>query len=77
MIRWQQKISDTMYQDAKEANYSHEQMTPLNCILANCKIVMRRYLETKFLLEEYYTKIKDKQGLKQCQETVKIIRAID
>ena len=31
-----------MYRDAIEANYSHEQMTPLNCILANSDIVLRR-----------------------------------
>jgi hypothetical protein len=34
VIKIQQKLSDEMYQDAIESNYSHEQMTPLNCILA-------------------------------------------
>lgn len=28
-----------MYQEAIEANYSHEQMTPLNCIIGQSKIV--------------------------------------
>jgi hypothetical protein len=28
-----------MYQDAIEANFSHEQMTPLNCIINNSKIM--------------------------------------
>jgi hypothetical protein len=32
-------MSDMMYQEAIEANFSHEQMTPLNCILGNSKIV--------------------------------------
>ncbi len=32
-----------MYLDAIEANYSHEQMTPLNGILANSKIVYKNY----------------------------------
>lgn len=35
IIVQQQMLSDEMYQDAIEANYSHEQMTPLNCILGN------------------------------------------
>ena len=35
MICHQQRISDEMYQEAIEANYSHEQMTPLNSILGN------------------------------------------
>jgi hypothetical protein len=32
-----------MYQDAIEANYSHEYMTSLNGILANAKIVYNRF----------------------------------
>ena len=39
IVRSQQKISDSIYQELIEANYSHEQMTPLNCILQNSKIV--------------------------------------
>ena len=39
IIKSQQRLSDEMYQDAIEANYSHEQMTPLNCILGNSKLV--------------------------------------
>jgi hypothetical protein len=31
-----------MYLDAIEANYSHEQMTPLNSILANSRMVYNR-----------------------------------
>lgn len=40
IIRNQQKMSDKMYQDAIEANYSHEQMTPLNCILNTTGVLM-------------------------------------
>lgn len=49
----------------------------MNCILANCKIVIKRYLETKFLLEQYYRTKNDQIGLKQTEETERIIRAID
>ena len=34
-----------MYLDATEQNYSHEQMTPLNSILANSKIIYRRFMD--------------------------------
>jgi len=34
-----------MYLDAIEANYSHEQMTPLNSILSNSKIIYKRISE--------------------------------
>ena len=53
-----------MYQDAIESNYSHEQMTPLNCILAQSKIVSKRYLEAHKHLKEYFKLIKDENGLK-------------
>ena len=42
-----------MYQDAIEANYSHEQMTPLNSILANSKIVIKRVEDLIEFHEEY------------------------
>ena len=35
-----------MYLDAIESNYSHEQMTPLNSILANSKIVYKRFVDS-------------------------------
>jgi hypothetical protein len=38
----QQESSDRKYQDAMEANYSHEQMTPLNCILNNAKMLLSK-----------------------------------
>lgn len=31
-----------MYQDAIEANYSHEQMTPLNCIMNTTNILIQK-----------------------------------
>ena len=42
IIKGIQKINDMKYLDAIEANYSHEQMTPLNCIIGNSKIVLKR-----------------------------------
>ena len=52
----QQKLSNQMYLDAMEANYSHEQMTPLNSILCNSKFVYKRnktiYAECEKQLEE-------------------------
>ena len=44
MVLGQQKLADSLYQDAIEANYSHEQMTPLNCILGNSKVVQNRLM---------------------------------
>ena len=43
IIKNQQKVSDDIYLDAIEANYSHEQMTPLNCILGTNAILMNRF----------------------------------
>jgi len=34
-LKFLQKSLDMNYQDAIENNFSHEQMTPLNCILGN------------------------------------------
>ena len=42
IIKNQQKQSDRIYQDAIEANFSHEQMNPLNSILANSNVVYGR-----------------------------------
>ena len=42
----QQESSDRKYQDAMEANYSHEQMTPLNCILNNAKMLLVKLQKT-------------------------------
>ena len=40
-------MSDKMYQDAIEANFSHEQMTPLNCIINNSKIIEKNLIESR------------------------------
>lgn len=37
-----QNTTDKIYFDAIEANYSHESMTPLNCIIANTRIAQKR-----------------------------------
>ena len=42
IVRMQQKQSNKIYEDAIEANYSHEFMTPLNCIIANSQIIQKR-----------------------------------
>lgn len=41
-----------MYQEAIEANYSHEQMTPLNSIINNSKIVQEYNLTCKIRLSD-------------------------
>jgi len=41
-----------MYQDAIEANYSHEQMTPLNSIIGNASVIQGRFLELHEVLQE-------------------------
>ena len=56
-------------------------MTPLNCILAQTKIVSKRYLEAMQLLKEYFKIIKDensnkKQDIKG-KETLKILQAVE
>ena len=50
IIRGMRKFSDALYLDAIEANYSHESMTPLNSIIANSRIVMKRL--TTLMLKE-------------------------
>ena len=45
LINFQKNQSDNMYLDAIEANYSHEQMTPLNCIIAQSNIIYKRFKE--------------------------------
>mmetsp|Transcript_12464 Transcript_12464/g.19483 ORF Transcript_12464/g.19483 Transcript_12464/m.19483 type:complete len:108 (+) Transcript_12464:649-972(+) len=39
LIKHQQKLSDRVYSSAIENNYSHETMTPLNCIMGNSSMV--------------------------------------
>jgi len=41
----QQRECDKMYLEAIELNYSHEQMTPLNSIIANSNIAFKRFVE--------------------------------
>ena len=41
ILKGQQKFCDSIYQEAIENNYSHEQMTPLNCINSNTNIIKR------------------------------------
>lgn len=59
ILKGQQKLCDQMYQDAIEANFSHEQMTPLNSILSNSKIVYHTLFK---LMEE--DKFEDEDSLR-------------
>ena len=43
LIRNLKYTNDKLYLDAIEANYSHESMTPLNSIIANSRIVAKRF----------------------------------
>lgn len=45
VVKLQQNLSHHLYQDAVETNYSHEQMTPLNCILNNSKVILAKIKE--------------------------------
>ena len=45
VVKLQQDLSNLLYQDAIETNYSHEQMTPLNCILNNSKVILAKIKE--------------------------------
>ena len=45
ILKHQQRISDEIYQEAIEANYSHEQMTPLNSILGNSSNLISDFIE--------------------------------
>ena len=45
VIFLQQNLSNQMYHTAMEANFSHEQMTPLNSILSNARIILAKYKE--------------------------------
>jgi len=47
IISSQQKKSDKIYQEAIENNYSHEQMTPLNCI-TNSYALVKKTLQLLF-----------------------------
>ena len=39
IVNFQMKLSDMIYQEAIENNFSHEQMTPLNLLKANSQII--------------------------------------
>ena len=47
LVKQEQKRLRMMYLDAIEANYSHEQMTPLNSILGNSQNILEDF--TKFI----------------------------
>lgn len=53
LIHGHTRLLDGIYQDAIEANYSHEQMTPLNSILGNSKLIRTRFIELHQLLQQH------------------------
>jgi len=75
IIKSVQKLCDTMYQDSIEAIFSHEQMTPLNCIIGNSKLVMGRFIE----LNELFKKMQpdNKAVLERNKETFMLMQAIE
>jgi signal transduction histidine kinase len=73
IIKNQQRLSDLMYRDAIEANYSHEQMTPLNSILANSKFALRRVIKMYKLLSELDPEFNEAHN----QETLRLIQMIN
>ena len=79
ILKYQQKMIDSMYQDAIENNYSHEQMTPLNSILGNSQIILNKIYEFRELLCRMYQLIKvpiDKKEMARLDETYTMMRAI-
>ena len=58
-----------MYRDSIEANYSHEQMTPLNCILISSKIVLKR------VIEEF--KLNNREEVPRNVETLSLLQNIN
>ena len=74
-----------MYLKSIELNYSHEQLTPLNSILANSKIAYRRYVDICNEQQNFYnnldiTDLEDKKELKAIKakhiETLMILNGI-
>ena len=61
-----------MYQDAIEKNYSHEQMTPLNCINQSSKLVSKSF---QMLISKFGNKT-NKEFERQNRETFSFIQAI-
>ena len=69
-----------MYQEAIETNYSHEQMTPLNSIIGNSNIVLRRFLEIHNFAEKLMKNLQDETTKQKMNtkntETFLIIKSI-
>ena len=42
VINFQKDLSDDFYQEAIEANFSHQQMTPINNIINNARLIMNK-----------------------------------
>ena len=71
LIKYQEKISNLKYMEAVEANYSHEQMNPLNCILSSSKIVYKRLQQ---LIYEQNSNEENTQSINK--DTLKICNSI-
>ena len=53
IVNFQMKLSDMIYQEAIENNFSHEQMTPLNLLKANSSIIKSK-VYNMFVQKEKY-----------------------
>ena len=74
IIKMQKKASDLIYQQAILDNFSHEQMNPLNSILAGCEYLLSSLNDLKILKEKNKIKIEDyKMFNADCQNKLKDI----
>ena len=74
IIKMQKKASDLIYQQAILDNFSHEQMNPLNSILAGCEYLLGSLNDLKVLKERKKIGIEDyKMFNADCQNKLKDI----
>lgn len=81
IIKNQQKLSDRIYQEAIEANYSHEQMTPLNNILNNSVLLVKRFRQLHQMNKEHMQMLGINHRMtgitRQNEESMSIINSIN
>ena len=74
LLKAQQKICDELYQEAIEANYSHEQMTPLNSILGNSTVLIDEF--QKIFTENRSGLISSEDCVRKMVENLRFLQAI-
>jgi hypothetical protein len=60
-VKLHQDSIHSMYKDAILSNYSHEQLTPLNCILNNAMLLIEHLTKIKKRLTDFQTTLSDLQ----------------